>query len=91
MSVARQTDLAFQRCINPACGATFGTDEALTECGTCGSLLDIQYDWDRLPVPKSLAWFETKWTRRYDPLAFSGHSSSSIHSSARIGSWNHKL
>ena len=72
MSVARQTDLAFQRCINPACGATFGTDEALTECGTCGSLLDIQYDWDRLPVPKSLAWFETKWTRRYDPLAFSG-------------------
>jgi len=24
-------------------------------------------------------------------LAFNGHSSSSIHSSARIGSWNHRL
>jgi len=61
-----------QRCMNPDCGAVFGCDEALTECPRCGSLLDIQYDWDRLPVPKSLSEFEAKWLRRYDPLCFSG-------------------
>jgi len=58
--------------MNPDCGSVFGCDEALTECPRCGSLLDIQYDWDRLPVPKSMSEFEAKWLRRYDPLCFSG-------------------
>src|SRR5690606_9495108 len=35
-------------------------------------LLDVVYDWDRLAPPKSLSWFETKWSRRYEPLDFSG-------------------
>ncbi|MBL9092234.1 MAG: threonine synthase [Planctomycetaceae bacterium] len=66
------TDLAFQRCLNPDCGSTHGCDEVLTECPKCGSLLDVQYDWDRLKPPKSLTWFEQKWSRRFEPLSFSG-------------------
>ena len=72
MAVAARTDLAFQQCIDPACGATFSVDEVLTSCPSCGNLLDITYDWDRLPVPTSFEVFERKWMRRSDPLAFSG-------------------
>jgi len=35
-------------------------------------LLDVAYDWDRLRPPTSLGFFEQKWSRRQDPLAFSG-------------------
>jgi len=35
-------------------------------------LLDVAYDWDRLPVPKSLKHFEGKWANRTHPLDFSG-------------------
>lgn len=66
------TDVAFQRCINPTCAAQFGVSEVHVKCSHCGSLLDVIYDWDRLPVPSSLSEFERKWTRRLDPLAFSG-------------------
>lgn len=71
-AVAATTDLAFQRCINPACGSTHGVDEVLTECPKCGGLLDVLYDWDRVRPPKSLAEFEALWSRRYEPLSFSG-------------------
>ena len=30
------------------------------------------YDWDHLPPPKSLSYFEEKWARRADPHCFSG-------------------
>ena len=30
------------------------------------------YDWDSLPVPSSLEAFEEKWSRRHEPLCFSG-------------------
>ena len=66
------TETAFQRCINPACAATFGVSEILTACKTCGSLLDVDYDWNRTPVPSSLAAFEKKWATRRNPLHFSG-------------------
>jgi len=36
---------AYQRCINPACGARFGVREVLVACPRCGSLLDVAYDW----------------------------------------------
>ena len=32
----------------------------------------MAYEWDRLPVPKSLRDFQQKWARRDDPHAFSG-------------------
>ncbi len=67
-----QKDCAFQRCINPACAATFDILQALTACPSCGELLDVVYDWDRLPVPKSLSDFEKRWTSRTAPLDFSG-------------------
>jgi threonine synthase len=65
-------DLAFQRCINPACRATVDLADTAFRCPNCGGLLDVAYDWDRLPVPKSLAHFESKWSNRADPLDFSG-------------------
>ena len=65
------TETAFQRCLAATCGKTYGLNEVRTAC-TCGSLLDVVYDWDKLPVPKSLAHFEQYWSRRYEPLSYSG-------------------
>ncbi len=69
---ASRTDLAFQRCINPACGATFDTHSIRTSCDRCGDLLDIAYEWDRLAVPKRLSDFEAMWSQRTNPIRFSG-------------------
>jgi threonine synthase len=66
------SELAFQRCINPACGATADLADTSFRCPKCGGLLDVAYDWSKLPVPKSLKSFEEKWTNRHDPLDFSG-------------------
>jgi threonine synthase len=62
----------FQRCLSPDCHATFGVDEVHFGCPQCGELLDVIYDWDKLPVPKSLNEFEKYWTQRHDPVRFSG-------------------
>ena len=76
----RMTDAVFQRCINPACGGTAAARRhRRSVCPTCGGLLDVAYDWDRLPPPKSLREFEAKWADRTDPLelhAASGGSAS---------------
>lgn len=64
--------MAFQQCVSPACGATYGIDEALVACRSCGSLLDVTYDWQRVGPPESLSYFEQKWSRRFDPVCFSG-------------------
>ncbi len=66
------TDVAFQRCIDPNCGTTYGIEEMLVSCSDCGGLLDVRYEWDRLPVPRSLTEFEAKWAERFEPLNFSG-------------------
>jgi len=66
------TDAAFQRCIFPQCGATYGVEEVLVACPKCGSLLDVAYEWERLRPPGSLAEFEQHWARRSDPHSFSG-------------------
>lgn len=63
---------AFQRCINPQCNATFEVGEVLHRCPKCGELLDVDYEWDKLPVPKSLSHFEKYWGDRSDPHSFSG-------------------
>jgi threonine synthase len=55
---------AFQRCINPDCGATFDVGDTLVSCRRCGGLLDIAYDWKKLPVPKSLSFFEHRWATK---------------------------
>ncbi len=69
------TGRAYQQCIDPVCGKTFGTDQVKLLCD-CGSLLDVRYDWDRLPLPKSMAYFEHRWaskgTHTTGKLDFSG-------------------
>jgi len=72
ISVATLTDVAFQRCISPACAATYGIHEVRVACEACGSLLDVIYDWNRLKPPTSFDFFEKKWSKRYDPLCLSG-------------------
>jgi len=62
-------ELLFQKCINPHCGGTAAHTDTAFACPKCGGLLDVAYDWDRLPVPTSLKHFEAKWA---DPLDFSG-------------------
>ncbi len=66
------TATAFQQCINPACSATFEVNETHFACPACGDLIDVVYDWDRLPVPRRLDEFQAKWAARHDPLNFSG-------------------
>lgn len=63
---------AFQRCINPNCNATFEVSEVLHRCPKCGALLDVDYEWDKLQVPKSLTHFEKYWGDRSNPYSFSG-------------------
>lgn len=66
------SDLAFQRCINPRCSATADLADTSFACPKCGGLLDVAYDWNKLPLPKSLKEFEAKWSNRHNPLDFSG-------------------
>ena len=63
---------AFQKCIHPDCHATFDVGQVLTSCPECGSLLDIGYDWSKLPVPTGMGYFQARWSNRLNPLDFSG-------------------
>ncbi|MFM9118167.1 MAG: pyridoxal-phosphate dependent enzyme [Planctomycetota bacterium] len=65
-------DLAFQQCISPTCRATFGVEEVHVECPRCGDLLDVQYDWTRLPIPSRVSDFERRWSERHERMRFSG-------------------
>ncbi len=64
--------LAFQRCIHPQCATVVDLSQTAFECPKCGGLLDVAYDWNQLPVPDSLKYFESKWSQRNHPLNFSG-------------------
>jgi threonine synthase len=55
------TEPAYQQCINPTCNAQYAIAQVKISCDKCGSLLDICYDWNRLPVPKHLNYFESRW------------------------------
>jgi len=55
---------AFQQCINPACSATFDVAQVLVACTQCGGLLDIRYDWEKLPKIKGLGFFEHRWSTK---------------------------
>ncbi|MEC7567156.1 MAG: threonine synthase [Planctomycetota bacterium] len=65
-------EIAYQQCINPECGKSFAIEEVLTGCRSCGSLLDVTYDWNSTSVPDNWSFFEDKWSHRLDPLAHSG-------------------
>ncbi|HOA74814.1 MAG TPA: threonine synthase [Phycisphaerae bacterium] len=55
------SDKAFQICINPDCRATFDIGQVIFACPKCQSMLDVGYDWDRLPVPHRMSFFEPRW------------------------------
>ncbi|MCD4830618.1 MAG: threonine synthase [Anaerohalosphaeraceae bacterium] len=63
---------AYQKCINPKCGAEFATTESMFKCPTCGDLLDIKYNWENINVPKKLSDFRKRWSTRNNRLDFSG-------------------
>lgn len=63
---------AFQKCINPSCAAEFDCAESFFKCPKCGELLDIQYNWNKIAVPKKISDFAKRWTTRSAPLDFSG-------------------
>jgi threonine synthase len=67
-------DVAYQQCINPDCGARFDCGFATGgfKCPKCGELLDTQYNWDRIKVPKKLGEFGKRWASRNNSLDFSG-------------------
>jgi len=65
-------EIAYQKCINPACGATYAIDEVLFGCNQCGNLLDVLYEWDRTPMPREMTFFETRWNTRESVTDFSG-------------------
>ncbi|MGN6369982.1 MAG: threonine synthase [Phycisphaerae bacterium] len=65
--------IAYQKCMNPACGSTYDVTQTLTSCAKCGELLDIRYDWNKASsLPKSLKDFEQRWHNRRFPLDHSG-------------------
>ncbi len=57
-------DAAFLKCMNPACGHTYDVFGVRVSCDACGALLDVTYDWSRLPVPRSLNYFEHRWATK---------------------------
>jgi threonine synthase len=65
-------DTSFQKCINPGCGAEFDVSEVIFKCPKCGELLDAQYNWDKIRVPRKLADFGKRWATRSNALDLSG-------------------
>ena len=72
MSTSKQTDAAYQKCINPDCGAEFDCGQSLFKCPACGELLDAVYNWDKIEVPDKLTDFAKRWATRNNRLDFSG-------------------
>jgi threonine synthase len=67
-----ENTVAYQRCINPDCLAEFDCGETLVKCPSCGELLDICYNWDKIEVPGKLSDFAKRWSSRSNRLDFSG-------------------
>ncbi|MCA8997108.1 MAG: threonine synthase, partial [Planctomycetaceae bacterium] len=66
------SDVAFQGAIRPQRKSTYDVSQVLTACPETGDLLDVCYDWDRVPVPTTLKQFESRWHSRHHPLDYSG-------------------
>ena len=67
-----KTNAAYQKCINPDCGAEFDCGQAMFKCPQCGELLDIRYNWDKIAVPAQLSDFAKRWAAKDNRLDFSG-------------------
>jgi len=65
-------ETAYQKCINPDCGAEFDCGRPLFKCPDCGELLDAKYNWDKIEVPNKINDFAKRWATRSNRLDFSG-------------------
>lgn len=52
------SDLALQKCISADCAHEYDIHQIMTACPQCGSLLDVDYRWDQLPVPANFSEFD---------------------------------
>ncbi len=66
------SEFAYQKCISANCSKQFEVGESLTACPNCGSLLDVEYDWERFRVPAKLSEFNKFWQDRSCPQRRSG-------------------
>ena len=66
------TDVAYQQCINPACGAKVDIHDRRFACPDCDGLMDVNYQWNLIPIPRRLKDFAKRWAQRNQPLNFSG-------------------
>ncbi len=66
------SDRAYQKCINPSCGAEFDCAQVLFKCPRCGDPLDVRYNWDKIKLPQKLGDFAKRWVTRGSRLDFSG-------------------
>jgi len=66
------TETAYQKCINPDCGAQFDCGQSLFKCPECGELLDILYNWDKIEIPDKMSEFGRRWAGRDNRLDLSG-------------------
>ena len=78
---AQRVALARALAIDPDAPHRYGIDEVHVTCPKAAdeghaTLLDVCYDWDRVPVPKSLGYFEHRWMTKGEhgagALDFSG-------------------
>lgn len=65
-------DVAYQTSISPDITSRYSVEEVLLACPKDGGLLDVEYDWDKVPVPKSLAEFTKRRGNLQNPLDQSG-------------------
>ena len=65
-------DVVYQKCINPGFRAEFDCSQVIFKCPQCGELLDTQYNWDKMEVPRKLSDFAKRWATRNSRLDFSG-------------------
>ncbi len=65
-------DAAYQTYILPEDDSRFAVDEIVPVDPFAGRLVDVEYDWDKVPVPSSLRELESRWYTRRNPLDRSG-------------------
>lgn len=64
--------IAYQTPLAPSDTQTFDIGQVLPPVAGLDGLLDVEYNWDRVPVPAQLREFEGRWGDRRDPIDFSG-------------------
>lgn len=67
-----KTDTAYQTSVSPLISTKYSVEEVHVSCPDDGGLMDVEYDWDRVPVPASLQEFTARRSNLQNPLDQSG-------------------